>query len=428
MNELEKLFARKKTENGDEAYSTTGNNLLDLFFMSAFFEKHLDSVHIGNSTKEQIFSAFMRDPRLGMGRRDLGRELMKQSKLDYRLIPACGRYDDILYANRSEEAVRYLIENCKNGNELAKKWMPRLNGRTKEMARAVCKMLNISEKEYRGIIKCDTTESKLSTHRTNEIKFEHVPSLAMIKYYKRFAIGDDTAKRFKGYLLKVKKGEKKLNVSTTNVYDIYRNRNRINADLFFNKLEKIEISCIPILDTSGSMYDNNDSIGKASSIAHYLAKSSSYCNGNVISFSSSPKLIKIKGKDYDEEIKSMYTGNCSHTNFGRVMNILKGLEKFPDYLVVLSDMEFDCGSCQSKNELKEIWEANNCDTKIIWWNFNSRNTTCPEIDSEGNVFISGYNPMLLKYLESGFDGEKFLNRLLEEYRDKFFEKYLDQSK
>ena len=34
-----------------------------------------------------------------------------------------------------------------------------------------------------------------------------------------------------------------------------------------------------------------------------------------------------------------------------------------------------------------------------------------------NVRQSGYNPMLLKFLESGFDGKKFLERLLEDYAD-----------
>ena len=42
MNELEKLFAVKKTENGDVAYKTTDDNLTDLFFMTPYFEKHLD--------------------------------------------------------------------------------------------------------------------------------------------------------------------------------------------------------------------------------------------------------------------------------------------------------------------------------------------------------------------------------------------------
>ena len=81
MTELEKLFAQKRTENGDFAYSTTGNNLLDILFMTAYYEKNLDKVKIGNSDKEQLFSMLIRDGRFGLGRRDLGRELMKQSKV-----------------------------------------------------------------------------------------------------------------------------------------------------------------------------------------------------------------------------------------------------------------------------------------------------------------------------------------------------------
>ena len=79
MNELEKILNEKLTENGDLAYKSTGSELLDILFMSPYFEKHLDEVSIGTSNKEKLFSMFMRDPRYGLGRRDLGRELMKKS-------------------------------------------------------------------------------------------------------------------------------------------------------------------------------------------------------------------------------------------------------------------------------------------------------------------------------------------------------------
>ena len=114
----------------------------------------------------------------------------------------------------------------------------------------------------------------------------------------------------------------------------------------------------------------------------------------------------------------MYTGDCSNTDFGKVMKLLEGLEELPEYLVVLSDMEFDYGSNQSKKELQKLWEEKGYTTKIVWWNFNSRNRTSIELDESGNIFISGYNPMLLKYLESGFNGEQFLGKLLEEYSKK----------
>ncbi len=442
MNTLEKLFAQKKTENGDLSYNTTGNHLLDILFMTSYFEKHLDEVHIGNSDREKLFSMFIRDPRNGLGRRDLGRKLLGLSEVDADDIEYCGRFDDLLLTGTDNieqlyKYVDYMYKKALEGNALAKKWFPRLTGTNRELAKALCEYLKLSEQEYRKLIKVETTEKKLTERRTNEIKFEQVPSLALIKYYARFSRGEDTRVRFEKYLENVKKGEKKLNISTTNVYDIYRNRNKIDADLFFDKLEKIKINCIPILDTSGSMWDSNDSIGKAISIAHYLSKCSTYCNGQLISFSSNPQLITIEesqpkdrhwgnfgnSNKYSRELNSMYTGDCSNTDFGKVMKLLEGLEEFPEYLVVLSDMEFDIGSNQSKKELQKLWKERGYTTKIVWWNFNARNRTVPETDEMGNIYISGYSPMMLKYLQVGFDGERFLNALLDEYYKKYEENH-----
>ena len=437
MNSLEKLFAKKLTENGDDAFNTTGDKLLDLLFMSEYYSKHLDEVEIGKGDLEVLFSMFMRDPRFGIGRRDLGRELLKQSGATMDEVVKCGRYDDLFvtHANRFKDVAEYVYNRAVAGDELAKKWLPRFNTKNDELAKRICKVLGISQKEYRKAIKANTVEHQMSDKEFDNINFEHVPSLAMIKYYNRFM----KEERFREYLDSVKKGEKKLNVSTTTVYDIYRNRDKIDADLFFDKLvEKIEISCIPILDTSGSMWDSTDSIGKAMSIAYYLAKNSTYCNNHVVSFSSHPSLIKIKEQDYcmeegwsarynkttarfgtsnkfSRELNSMYTGDCSDTDFGAVITLLGQLDEFPDYFVVLSDMEFNRGSTMSKERVMQKLKANNVDTKIVWWNFNARATTAPELDEYGNIFLSGYNPMLLKYLESGFDGKKFLSKLLEEY-------------
>lgn len=449
MNSLEKIFNEKSTENGDISYKSTGNDMLDLLFMSEYYEKHLGEANIKvlhmnePDEKMRLFAMFIRDPRLGLGRRNLGRNLMFWTRVKPENVPKCGRYDDLLYIGVKDYDYLDVIvsDGLGKGDYLARKWLPRLNT-NKELAQFICQHYKISEKKYRKIIKLDTTENLLSRQRTDEIDFEKVPSLAMLKYYKRFITGEDTRERFLEYLSKVEKGEKKLNISTTTVYDIYKNREQIDADLFFDKLEKIKISCIPILDTSGSMWDGNDSIGKATSIAHYLAKCSSYCNGYVISFSSEPQLIQIKEKNntrktwgyyksfgssnkYSRELNSLYTGDCSNTDFGKVMKILEKLNELPEYLVVLSDMEFDYGSNQSKNELQRLWKEKGYTTKIIWWNFNDRNTTVPEIDEMGNIFISGYNPMLLKYLEAGFNGELFLDKLLKEYHKNLTKQYED---
>jgi hypothetical protein len=248
----------------------------------------------------------------------------------------------------------------------------------------------------------------------------------------------------------VNKGDAKLNISTTNIYDIYKNRDRIDADLFFNKIEKVQGNWLPILDTSGSMQDGNDSIGKANAVAHYLAKCSTYAPNKVVSFSSHPQLLEL-GKEnmivntywggisnkkkqnlsgcrtqYEREIKSMYTGDCSNTDFGAVMQLLSGLQNdLPEYLVVLSDMEFDRGSSMSKTATMKLFKQKGYKTRIIWWNFNDHNRTSPELSSNsvesdeyGNIFLSGYNPMLLKYLECGFNATQFIDKLLSEYQKK----------
>lgn len=437
MNSLEKLFNTKLTENGDVAYKSTGNNLLDILFMTEYFSKNLNEVSIGNSPEEQLFAMFIRDPRYGLGRRDLGRVLMRQAEVPMSKIVKAGRYDDLYKMPDIDYAkvIRFLWKKVKEGDELAKKWMPRFNTQDDAVAKLFCKLLGIPQKEYRKTIKTDTVENLMSTHRDKRIKYEHVPSLALIKYYKRFAKDP----RFQEYIQQVKRGEKKLNISCTNVYDIYRNRDKVDADLFFDKLEKIKINCIPILDTSGSMEDGNDSIGKAMSIAYYLAKCSTYCPNQVVSFSKYPQLIKIHetvqsnsrwpyykadykfetANKFSREINSMYTGDCTNTDFGAVIKLLSKLEEYPEYFVVLSDMEFDMGSSMSKDKVMKLFKDKGIKTKIIWWNFNNRHKTVPEIDEYGNIFLSGYNPMLLKYLEAEFDGQKFLKILLEEYKKNF---------
>jgi hypothetical protein len=438
---VEQVFTNvKETENGDISFKSTTNKMLDILFMTEYYQKNLDDVpYLGSSDENRLFSMFIRDPRFGLGRRDLGRLLMSRSECTLEQIIKAGRIDDLFYSTWSSVAYPYLKSEIEKGNELVKKWMPRYSSKNLMLAREIARSWGMNKQQYGKFIKCDSTvESKLSHHKSDEINFEHVPSLAMIKYSNRFSKGEDTKERYKEYLNDVRSGKKDMKVSTTTVYDIYKNRAKIDCDLFFDKLEKISINCVPVVDTSGSMWDGNDSIGKALSVGHYLSKCSTYMNGKVVSFSSNPELITLGEFDYfnndycefygdinedsksdsvyRREIASMYTGDCSNTDLGKVMDLFKMVDDVPEYIVILSDMEFDRGSKRSKDELMKLWKEKGYKTKIVWWNFNSRSTTCPEMDSEGNIFMSGYNPMLLKYLSVGFNGEEFLKKLLEEYK------------
>lgn len=466
MTELEKLFATKKTENGDVAYKTTGNNLTDLFFMTPYFEKHLDQVKIGTSEKEKVFSMFIRDPRFGLGRRDLGRELMKQADVPAYNVVKAGRFDD-LWHNPTQSNLNYLKfallkQNELSNSELAKKWMPRLTGKDKIFAKALCKEWGISEKEYRALIKTtSTTEYKLSYAEqdgettalndlfkkynykhplVNEIDFEKVPSLAMTKYLHTFSTREDIKPRFEEYIKAVKENKAKVNTTTTNVHDAYKTamsggwvtqsvedeaRDIVGKKIVESAALNVEMDAICVLDTSGSMYSgwgdidftNMNDIGvKAMSVCHAIATHSTYAPNQLISFSSNPHLMTIKGDTLQAQYKSMYTGDCSNTDFGKVMNLLKGLNKFPQYIIVMSDMEFDYGSQQSKKELMNLFKKYEAPTKLIWWNFNNRNKTIPEFDEYGNIFLSGYNLQILRLLENNFDMTTYIDKILEKYK------------
>lgn len=449
MNLLEKIYAKKTTENGDISYKTTGNNLTDLFFMTSFFEKNLDQVKIGTTDKEKLFSMFVRDPRFGLGRRDLGRRLMQLSNVSAEDIILAGRFDDLwkIPTDNNLEVLKKYVEE----NNLAKKWMPRLTGKDKMIAKAICEEWNIDEKAYRNLIKTDSTvEYKLSfaekqngTELNNlfnkneyihplveKIDFEKVPSLAMTKYLNCFSTREDIKPRFDKYMQEVKENKKKVNISTTNVHDAYKTVSRgtstENADILGKKIVDnatigVEMNAIVILDTSGSMghfaFDNS-LLSKAMSIAHGIAIHSTYAPNQIISFSSRPRLMTIKGDTLKEQYNSMYTGDCSNTDFGKVMNILQGLHKFPEYLIVLSDMEFDYGSNQSKKATMKIFKDAGAETKIIWWNLNDRNKTVPEFDEYGNIYLSGYNLQILKLLENKFDMTTYIDKILEDYKKK----------
>jgi len=466
MNALQKIMSEKKTENGDKSYKTTGNNLADLFFMTPFFEKHLDQVSIGVSEKDKLFSMFVRDPRYGLGRRDLGRKLMELSKVEACNIIKAGRYDDLWHIPTDENLglLKIALNERSEDKELAKKWMPRLTGKDKKIAKLLCKEWGISEKEYRALIKTDsTTEYKLSYAEKNEentplnelfkkdnylhplvnkIEFDKVPSLAMTKYLHTFSTREDLKDRFADYIKAVKEDKAKINTNTANVYDGMKAATRgdwttqsveqearevVSKKIVDNAVVDVEMDAIVILDTSGSMgyYKHNDympmngsNLEKAMSLAYALSIKSTYAPGQLISFSSRPQLMTIKGETMKEKYASMYTGDCSNTDFGKVMDLLQNLKKFPEYLIVISDMEFDYGSNMSKEKTMKMFKERGAETKIIWWNLNDRNKTVPEFDEYGNIYMSGYNIQLLKLLENKFDMSSYIDKVLEDYKKK----------
>lgn len=423
LTELQEIFAEKLTEKGDKSYNTTGNKLVDILFMSQYFRSNLNEAHIGNTTKEKIFSMFIRDPRYGIGERDLGRRLMAMAELEPAGVIVAGRADDLLHMSVSNvEYFRYFCNLLRLGDLNAKKWSPRFtNERNKKLSRLIMKELNInSNKEYRKLVKVNTIECKISENRLDEIEFSKVPSLAFSRYLTFFY--KKMEDKITTFMKKVEKGEEKINTGVLTPYDLalkfLNGMKSSDAEIIWGQIKKINLgSILPIVDNSGSMYNSTNCHLKAKAIAHYVTHNSTYHPGTVITFESNPKLLNLNSGSYAGDMEILnHDSDMGATSFYKVMNLLSKLENdFPDYFLVLSDMEFDCGSRDSKEEAMKIIRDKGAHTKIIWWNFNDRNKTCPELDSHGNIFISGYSPQMLQFLQSGFNADEFLNELLDKY-------------
>ena len=438
---LKQAFNGTKTTNGDTAYNSSLNKYIDLIFKLVQYRKSPNTINItldSNNEYDKWIARVVRDCRYGFGEREVGRKLLEQIRETPINVFNVGRADDIfelgynLVKSRKDlkggEYWQYLYEklNSTKKNDIenfnVRKWMPRERGGNVDKVKAFRKVFKLSPRQYRKLIaNNDTVEYVLSSGNVVE-KYENVPSLAMLKHFNSFIRTDK--ENFENYLENVRKGTKKMNTSTMTPYDIalkYEKRELSgnDCDLIFEQLPKINFGkIIPIVDNSGSMYVSGEmSYLKARAIGHYVAKNSSYMNNHIITFSSNPKLLEL-GDNYikDMEILDSFD-DVSNTDFGKVMNLLSNVtEDLPDYLLVLSDMQFDKGSSLSKREAMKILQQRNPNLRIIWWNFNTRRVTFPETDEYGNIFLGGYNPLLLKFLEVGFNGQQLIDNIIENYK------------
>ena len=439
---LKQAFNETETWNGDTAYNSSLNKYIDLIFKLVQYRKSPNTINItldSNNEYDKWIARVVRDCRYGFGEREVGRKLLEQIRETPINIFNVGRADDIfelgynLVKSRKDlkggEYWQYLYEklNSTKKNDIenfnVRKWMPRERGGNVDKVKAFRKVFKLSPRQYRKLIaNNDTVEYILSSGNVVE-KYENVPSLAMLKHFNSFIRTDK--ENFENYLESVRKGTKKMNTSTMTPYDIalkYEKRELSgnDCDLIFEQLPKINFGkIIPIVDNSGSMYDSELSYLKARAIGHYVAKNSSYMNNHIITFSDYPKLLKLSD-NYKQDMEILNSFNdIGSTNFGKVMELLsKVTEDLPDYILVLSDMQFNSGSSQSKDEAMEILQKRNPNLRIVWWNFNPRQTTFPETDEYGNIFLSGYNPTLLKFLEVGFNGQELIDNIVNEYKEK----------
>jgi len=186
-----------------------------------------------------------------------------------------------------------------------------------------------------------------------------------------------------------------------------------------------------VVDTSGSMtMGYNRSSVKPIDVAISLGM---YCGERIgepfkdyfISFSSKPQLIKIEGIDFVDKVARIYKQNlCQDTNLTAVFDMLLKMykngavkmEDMPEQLIVISDMNIDCGShWHDKHRMKtemelirEEWSRYNLNfPRLVYWNVNARNNLILDnAEIDGVSFVSGCSPTVFQAVinnKSGWD-------------------------
>ena len=159
---LDEIFNAKLTENGDLAFKkASDDNMINILFGTEFYQNHLeDTPKLDSSDKAKLFARFIRDPRFGLGRRDLGRHLMNMTNCSFDEILNSGRADDLWYniqslpLEKQKEILDYLyIQIQYKDNNLVRKWMPRYSSKNLMIARYIAKMWKMNKQTYGKFIK-----------------------------------------------------------------------------------------------------------------------------------------------------------------------------------------------------------------------------------------------------------------------------------
>lgn len=467
------------TENGGITHKTTNSDLLDMFAMGAAMRNRPETDVIlmfkkafeENAELAMKMLFYIRDVRGGQGERRFFRTVMhwaannhatrESVRKNIQYFPEFGRWDD-LYCLVDTPLCKDALEliktqlaldvQCKTPSLLAK-WMKSENASSKETARLAHitrEYLNMSHKQYRKTLsilraRINVLETLMSANRWDEIEFDKIPSKAGLIYKNAFARRDILKAKYEAF---AKDETKKVNAATLYPYEVvekaialmrpfwyYNDRIALdNVDrLMINKywdnltdyFNGATLDALCMIDTSGSM--SGTPINVATALGLYCAeRNQGPWHNHYISFSSRPQLIETDGVDFcDKVLRIVRTNLCENTNieaaFDMVLNTaIKTGAQLPEYMIVISDMEFDAATGNywrrsngiNKANAESVMETierkfNNAGyrmPKLIYWNVDARQNNIPMIGNHYVSYVSGFSPSIFKQILTGKTG------------------------
>lgn len=478
MSYLENLQTEARytfTLNGAKTHGGTGDACLDFFAVAGGMRyrssedqiRLFDRAYVETPDLAMKLLFYLRDIRGGMGERKLFRTLMRHvahiwpesAGKNVELIAEFGRWDDLLclldtpVQDRAAQVIRKQLEKDQEalkrreaGEEnahisLLAKWLPSDNTsswHTRQMAEKLMKALEINAREYRRAVtslraRIGLTERNLTGKQPERINYEAVPSQAMLKYRSAFMRRDK--ERYTGYLQDVHAGVKRIHAGTLFPYEVIRPffadgdhcLNHPNGmktlEMLWNHLPGTvgNTNGISVVDTSGSMYCCVSGAPKPALISQAMGLfCAERCEGlfhnHMITFESTPHLVKIHGRDLGEKLRYINTLPWGgSTNLEAVFDLIlytavkygAKQKEIPQVIYIFSDMEFNC--CMD-NADRTVYEnarerfelAGYQMPAVVFHNVNSWQMQVPvTAHTQGTALSSGDSTHML---ESRFDG------------------------
>jgi hypothetical protein len=178
---------------------------------------------------------------------------------------------------------------------------------------------------------------------------------------------------------------------------------------------------LPVVDVSGSMDQpisgQVTAMDAAISLGLYISERNvGVFKDQFITFSERPNFVKLVG-DLSQRYQSMSKSDWGYnTNIQKVFDLVLNSAKkssvkedqMPTKILILSDMEFDACSEDSKDlsmyeMVKEKYAQSGYKLpQIVFWNLSGRVGNVPvTIHSSGTALVSGFSPTILKSLLGG---------------------------
>lgn len=488
LNLLKKKTNRTYTENGAVTLWSTGSCCVDMFSrigaMRSADEREITDTfakaYIEDPDLAMKILFYARDVRGGLGERRVFRVIMKWLVRYYpetvikniAFVPEYGRYDDLIEladTDCRDQVIAFVREQLEEdlaalekgeAVSLLAKWLPSVNASGAETVRRgklVARALGMSDAKYRKTLSRLRAAIRIIENNLREkdysFDYEKQPSKAMFKYREAFIRNDHD--RYTEFLGKVRRGQAKLNTSTLMPYDIIAPivdwdrcgcslehqmidpDQRLAIDTSWDALEDFadDSNALAVIDSSGSMYGGGDPLPAAVAVSlglYFAERNKGAFRNHFITFSSSPQLVEIRGKDIvDKTLFCESFNEVANTDIQKVFELILETavenrlpqSQLPSTLYIISDMEFDY--CTRNAEMtnfeyaRKLFISNGYRLpQLVFWNVQSRNRQVPvTVNEQGVVLVSGCTPRIFSMAASGdLDPYEFMMKVIESGR------------